>query len=91
MGIADDYIRLTLRIPETLHKALLKNTRQSKRSMNSEIIFLLEQSTSASKSSTSKGSENSYAIRIENLSSDEKDAFERLVSNLNNAVLESSG
>lgn len=42
MGIADDYTRFTLRIPELLHKGLLQRARRNQRSLNSEIIAILE-------------------------------------------------
>ncbi|MCU7835199.1 MAG: Arc family DNA-binding protein [gamma proteobacterium symbiont of Taylorina sp.] len=44
MGISDGGIRLTLRLPEDLRDQLLLSSRENIRSMNSEIITLLEQS-----------------------------------------------
>lgn len=41
MGIADDYTRFTLRIPELLHNGLLLRARDNQRSLNSEIIAIL--------------------------------------------------
>lgn len=41
MGVADEGVRLTLRLPEALRDRLLQRSRKNRRSMNSEIIAIL--------------------------------------------------
>ena len=41
MGIAEDYVRVTFRMPEELHGDLLLSARQNHRSLNSEMISIL--------------------------------------------------
>lgn len=41
MGIADEGVRLTLRLPEALRDRLLQRSRRHRRSMNSEIVAIL--------------------------------------------------
>lgn len=42
MGIVESYVRFTLRIPESLRDELLKTANQNHRSLNSQIIVMLE-------------------------------------------------
>lgn len=42
MGITDESVRITLRLPEMLRDLLLQLSRENRRSMNSEIISILE-------------------------------------------------
>lgn len=42
MGVVDSYIRFTLRIPEETHEALQKLAKHEHRSLNSQIIAMLE-------------------------------------------------
>lgn len=39
-----DDIRVTLRLPPHVHQAIKESAEKSRRSLNSEIIFILEQS-----------------------------------------------
>ncbi len=42
MGITDESVRITLRLPEILRDSLLQLSRENRRSMNSEIVSILE-------------------------------------------------
>jgi len=42
MGIADDYKRCTLRLPEEVHDQLLLIARENQRSLNGEMIVIFE-------------------------------------------------
>lgn len=42
MGVADEGVRLTLRLPEELRDSLLKTSNGNHRSMNGEIVAKLE-------------------------------------------------
>lgn len=55
MGIADEGVRLTLRLPEALRDQLLRRARLNTRSMNSEIIATLEGALAASYGGTPSG------------------------------------
>ncbi len=46
MGISDSGTRITLRLPEQLHNQLVARARQNQRSLNSEIVYALLDSTS---------------------------------------------
>ena len=74
MGIADDYTRFTLRIPETLHKKLLKRSRDNKRSLNSEIISILECEEGMS--------EKVLESKLNTLPSDQKQALQLIINAL---------
>jgi len=45
----DNYIRITLRIPEKLHASLTKAAENTRKSMNTEIIDRLDQTFTSSK------------------------------------------
>jgi hypothetical protein len=55
MGIADEGVRLTLRLPEALRDQLLRRARLNTRSMNSEIIATLEGALGAGYAGTPGG------------------------------------
>jgi len=42
MGVADSHIRFTLRIPEEMREKLQKIAKQNHRSLNSELIVILQ-------------------------------------------------
>ena len=42
MGIADEYKRFTLRLPEEVHDQLLLIARENQRSLNGEMIFIFQ-------------------------------------------------
>jgi hypothetical protein len=44
-----DETRITLRLPSKLHDALKRTIKDSRRSLNSEIVFLLEKSLKSQK------------------------------------------
>jgi len=46
MGVKDESVRITLRLPESLRNSLLISARSNRRSMNSEIVSLLESTQS---------------------------------------------
>ena len=48
MGVTDESVRVTLRLPEALRNSLLQNARGNRRSMNSEILSVLETYSGAS-------------------------------------------
>lgn len=39
----DDAVRITLRLPEAVHDALVQVAKKDRRSLNAEIVHLLEQ------------------------------------------------
>lgn len=47
MGISDEGVRLTLRLPESLRDKISKRARKNFRSLNSEIVTILENAGSA--------------------------------------------
>ena len=54
MGISDDGIRLTLRLPEKLRNKIAKRARQNFRSLNSEIVNILENADFVSSNSVNE-------------------------------------
>lgn len=42
MGVADQFKRFTLRLPEEIHDQLLQVARKNHRSLNSEMIFIFQ-------------------------------------------------
>ena len=79
MGVADDYTRFTLRIPPALHDTLLQRARDHQRSLNSEIITMLEDQTSRSE----MRSRIDLEARFDTLKPDQK----RIVTSLINVFL----
>ncbi len=96
MGLADEGIRLTLRLPEQLRDRLLRQSRQSMRSMNSEIIAILEKSINLDENELQmdypKQSEQSNQQHLEIREPDEVadliDYFERLSEERKQLVLQ---
>ena len=43
MGVSDNYVRFTLRLPEELRDDLMKISKENHRSLNSEIVVMLEE------------------------------------------------
>lgn len=54
MGVTDEGVRLTLRLPEKLRDSLLQSANSNHRSMNSEIIAKLESLQADPAASTGK-------------------------------------
>ena len=54
MGVTDEGVRLTLRLPEQLRNSLLQSANNNHRSMNSEIIAKLESLQADPTASTDK-------------------------------------
>jgi len=42
MGVVDNYVRFTLRLPEELRDELTKIAKQNHRSLNSEVVVMLQ-------------------------------------------------
>lgn len=89
MGITDEGVRLTLRLPERLRNALGRQAVKNHRSLNSEIVSQLNDS-SLLKDNYLEESQSTYSVSSEkfdsvckNLSSREKDILLRLIGLLN--------
>ena len=83
MGIADNHARFTLRIPDSLHRTLLKQARRNQRSFNGEIISLLEGQSHARKTVTlDKELKDNWDLKIEQLPPSQKRAIRHLINSL---------
>lgn len=49
MGVADNSVRFTLRLPEELRDEIMKIAKENRRSLNSEIVVMLQDGRDAHK------------------------------------------
>ena len=83
MGIADNHARFTLRIPDSLHRTLLEQATRNQRSLNGEIISLLEGQSRVRKTVTLDTEfKDNWSLKVEQLPPSQKRAIRQLINSL---------